>query len=352
MKQSSLEQPDWKSWTLFLLTIGFVVLCWMISLPFLPALVGSITLAVTTHRPYLWLETKCKSPTLAASLGILAVTLSIITPAFFLVAELIRQALLGANMLRNGVPQQRLADLLTRHSALASRLESAANLVNLRQAIQSAASYLASHLGGVLSNSLGAITQLVLMVILLFFLYRDHRLAIAAVRRLLPLDEPEKDYLLDASAGTIYATALGRFVVAAAQGSLATLAYWVLGMQHPALWGFVTALVAIIPAVGASLVWFPIAVYLAVSGHWVKAALLLAWGGLVVSLIDNFLYPILIGSRLQQHTAAVLLSVLGAVGLFGVTGLILGPVILTIMRVLLEIWSRRTRTNGVANSLP
>ncbi len=342
MNQGSVAQPGWKNWTLFLLTICAVILCWLISLPFLPALIGSITLAVVTYRPYLWLESKCKSPTLAASLGVSIVTLSIVTPAFFLVEELIRQALLGANLLRAGAPQQKLADLLSRHSSLL-RLESVANQVNLRQASQSAASYFASHLAALLGNSLGALTQLVLMIVILFFLYRDHRSAKASVRMLLPLDESEKDYLLDLSAGTIHATALGRFVVAAVQGLLATLAYRVLGMENAVLWGIVTALVSLVPAVGASLVWFPIAAYLAITDHWVKAGLLAAWGGLVVSTIDNFLYPILIGSRLQQHTIVILLSALGGVGLFGFTGLILGPVILTIAKALLEIWSQRTK---------
>lgn len=350
MNQGSVAQPDWKNWTFFLLTICVVILCSLISLPFLPALIGSITLAVVTYRPYLWLESKCKSPTLAASLGVSIVTLSIVTPAFFLVEELIRQALLGANLLRAGAPQQRLADLLNRHSSLALRLESVANQVNLRQASQSAASYFASYLAALLSNSLGALAQLVLMIVILFFLYRDHRSAKASVRMLLPLDESEKDYLLDLSAGTIHATALGRFVVAAVQGLLATLAYRVLGLENAVLWGVVTALVSIVPAVGASLVWFPIAAYLAITDHWVKAGLLAAWGGLVVSTIDNFLYPILIGSRLQQNTIVILLSALGGVGLFGVTGLILGPVILTIAKALLEIWSQRAKAADVRSS--
>lgn len=335
---------NWKHLTLFLLTIGVTVLCWMIAVPFLSAIVGAITLAVVTYRPYRWLESRTKRPALASTLGVLAVTVSIITPAFFLVEEIARQALSGANLLRAGGPQQRLADLLGRHPAIASRLESAARQVDLGQASQSAASYIASHLAELLGNTFGALTQMVVMVFILFFLYRDHRLAIASLEAVLPLDEAEKKLLLDRANDTIYATALGRVVVAAVQGFVASLAFWVLGVNNAALWGLVTALVAIIPAVGASLVWIPVAVYLAMSGHWVKAVLLAAWGGLVVSTIDNFLYPFLVGSRLQQHTVMVLLSVIGAISLFGVSGLIIGPVILTLGKTLLEIWAHRTES--------
>jgi predicted PurR-regulated permease PerM len=336
---------NWKHLTLFLLTIGVLVLCWMIAMPFLSAIVGAITLTVVTHRPYCWLESRTKRPTIAATLGVLGVTVSIITPAFFLVEELARQALTVVNLLRTGEPQQRLADLLSRHPTIAARLESAARQIDLGQASQSTASYVAGHLAGWLGNTFGAFTQLVVMVFILFFLYRDHRLAIVSLKAVLPLDDVEKELLLDRANGTIYATALGRVAVAAVQGFLAGLAFWVLGVDGAAFWGLVTVVVAIIPAVGASLVWIPVAVYLATTGHWVKAGLLVAWGGLAVSTIDNFLYPSLVGSRVQQHTVMVLISVIGAIALFGVSGLIIGPVVLTVAKTLLEIWGGRTESN-------
>ena len=342
--QSISTSLNWKDLTLFLLTLGVLILCWMISVPFLSAIVGAITLSVVTYRPYCWLESKTKHPALAATLGVLAVTVSVITPAFFLVEELARQALSGVNMLRTGQPQLKLLDLLSRHPTIASRLETAARQINLEQASQSFASYLASHLAGALGNTFGAFSQLVVMVFILFFLYRDHRLAIASLKAILPLADSERTLLLSRASDTIYATALGRVAVAVVQGFVASLAFWALGVDSPAFWGLVTALVAIIPVVGASLVWIPVAIYLAFAGHWVKAGLLLAWGGLVVSTIDNFLYPVFVGSRLQQHTVMVLISVIGAIALLGVSGLIIGPVMLTLAKTLLDIWTRRTES--------
>jgi len=342
--QDSHTSLNWKHLTLFLLTVGVLVLCWMIAMPFLTAIVGAITLAVVTYRPYCWLESRTKRPTIAATLGVLAVTVSIITPAFFLIEELARQALSVVNMLRTGGPQQRLVDLLGRHPTIAARLESAATQINLGQASQSSASYIAGHLAGLLGNTFGAFTQLVVMVFILFFLYRDHRLAIVSLKAILPLDDAENELLLDRTGDTVHATALGRVAVAAVQGLVAALAFWVLGVDGAVFWGLVTALVAIIPAVGAFFVWVPVAVYLGLTGHWVKAGLLATWGGLVVSTVDNFLYPILVGSRLQQHTVMVLISVIGTISLFGVSGLIIGPVVLTLAKTLLEIWGRRTKS--------
>ena len=86
----------------------------------------------------------------------------------------------------------------------------------------------------------------------------------------------------------------------------------------------------------------PVAIYLGLTGHWGKAALLAIWGGLIVSTIDNILYPVLVGSHLRAHTATILLSVLGGIALFGPIGIVLGPVLFTITTTLLDIWHRRT----------
>jgi predicted PurR-regulated permease PerM len=161
------------------------------------------------------------------------------------------------------------------------------------------------------------------------------------------LHEDESTELLNRIGDTIYATALGRFAVAAIQGVLAGLAFWVLGVPGIVLWAFTTAVLAMIPAFGAFLVWGPIAIYLGLSGHWGKAALLAIWGGLIVSTIDNFLYPILVGTRLRSHTATILISILGGIALFGITGVILGPVVFSVTATLLDFWRDRTTIHSV-----
>jgi predicted PurR-regulated permease PerM len=180
------------------------------------------------------------------------------------------------------------------------------------------------------------------MLFVLFFLYRDRALALAALRSLLPLRDDETDELLQRIDDTILATALGRVTIAVVQGILAGLAFWVLGVPGVILWAFTLTVAAMIPGFGSFLVWAPIALYLGLTGHWGKAALLAFWGGFIVSTIDNILYPILIGSHLRAHTATILLSVLGGIAFFGPIGIILGPVLFTIATDLLEIWRKRT----------
>ncbi|HMF63866.1 MAG TPA: AI-2E family transporter [Edaphobacter sp.] len=335
------REETWKQIALFLLTLGILIVCALLLYPFFTAIVGAIVLAVITHRPYDWLATKIKNRRACAALALVLVILAIIVPCFFLAQDLGQQVLAAVSALRNDANQQKITDFIANHPALASRIQVVSDSVDIDRAAQTTAAYVGRKFADFLGNSFGVITQLVVMLFILFFLFRDRELALRVLRSHLPLRDQETKALLNRVGDTIYATALGRLTVAGIQGVLAGLAYWVLGVPGMILWAFMTALLAMIPAFGAFLVWGPIAVYLGLTGHWGKAALLALWGGVIVSTIDNFLYPILVGTRMRAHTVTILISILGGIALFGITGVILGPVIFTIAATFLEIWRAR-----------
>jgi predicted PurR-regulated permease PerM len=143
---------------------------------------------------------------------------------------------------------------------------------------------------------------------------------------------------------TIHATLYGNVVVKIVQGVLGGAMFWFLDLPAPILCGIAMALCAMLPLVGTSLIWGPAAIYLLIEGSWVKAIVLAVGGSVVVSLIDNFLYPILIASELRIHTLGILLSILGGLLAFGLAGIVLGPVILASTLALLEVW--RLRAEG------
>lgn len=118
--------------------------------------------------------------------------------------------------------------------------------------------------------------------------------------------------------------------------------FWLLGIPAAGLWGFVMVVFSVIPMLGAFVVWAPAAVYLAIQGHWTKAAILTVWGVAVVSTIDNLLYPILVGRDVRLHPLPVFVSIVGGVLIFGAAGLMLGPLIVMSTLALLEIWYHRT----------
>jgi predicted PurR-regulated permease PerM len=347
--QESREATPWKQITLFLLTLGVLILCALLLRPFFFAIFGAIILAVVTQRPYNWLSSKIKNPSLCATIALIVIILVVIIPVYFLAQELGEQAYTTVNAFRNGAHQDKITDFIVSRPGLAARIEEFTSSIDINSVARSIAAYLGGNFAGFLGNSVRIITELVVMLFVLFFLLRDRTLALASLRSLLPLHEDETIELLDRVGNTILATALGRLTIAVVQGVLAGLAFWVLGVPSVILWAFTLAVCAMIPAFGSFLVWGPVAIYLGLTDHWGKAALLAIWGGLIVSTIDNILYPILVGSHLRAHTATILLSILGGIALFGPIGIVLGPVLFTIASTLLDIW--HTRTNQQPSSL-
>jgi predicted PurR-regulated permease PerM len=341
-KQDDHAETPWKQITFFLITLSILLLCALLLRPFFSAIVGAIVLAVVTQHPYDWLASKIKNRSLCAAIALIVILLAVIIPTFFLAQKLGEQALSTINAFRNGAHQDKITSFIANRPALASRIEEFTASIDINNAARSTAAYLGGNLPGLLGNSVRIITQLVVMLFLLFFLLRDRALALASLRSLLPLHEDESTELFDRVGNTILATALGRLTIAAVQGVLAGLAFWVLGVPGVILWAFTLTACAMIPAFGSFLVWGPVAIYLGLAGHWGKAALLAVWGAVIVSTIDNILYPILVGSHLRAHTATILLSILGGIAAFGPIGIVLGPVLFTLASTLLDIWHTRT----------
>jgi len=136
---------------------------------------------------------------------------------------------------------------------------------------------------------------------------------------------------------SIVANVYGVLAVGAAQGALTALGFWVLGLHSPVLWGLVTALFSLVPIVGSSAVWVPAAIILAVSGHWIRALILLGWGAGVVAQSDNVIRPYVISQRANLSTLVVFFALLGGVKAFGVLGLFIGPVALSFTLVVLQM---------------
>jgi predicted PurR-regulated permease PerM len=340
------SQPEveekWKTVALFLITLAVLCICALVLYPFISAITGAVVLAIITRKPYLWWRARIRNRTAAAGSALLLVTLSIIGPALYLVQYLARHAINGAAMLQDGRAQRALDAFLDRFPRLASVIEHGSEFVTLGDATEKLARFVSSHLVGVLSNSLAAVSQIVIMLFLLFFLYRDEEIGVGFLTRLLPLSKSEADSLIRRLGETIRATVLGRLMVAVAQGIVAGALFALLGLHAAVILGLLTAVVGLAPPFGAYIVWLPVAAWLGVTGHWVRMTILLGIGSLIISTLDNFLYPALVGTQLRQHTVSVFLSLLGGVWLFGIAGLVLGPLVFSTAEALLAIWKART----------
>jgi predicted PurR-regulated permease PerM len=171
------------------------------------------------------------------------------------------------------------------------------------------------------------ILGLIVMLYLLFFLLRDGSALSKRIQDALPLRAEQERELIRKFATVIRATIKGSILVAALQGALGGLIFWLLGLHAPVLWGVVMGLLALLPALGAALVWVPAAIYLLATGSIWEGIVLLAFGAFVIGLVDNILRPLLVGKDTKMPDYVVLISTLGGLATFGLNGFVVGPVI-------------------------
>jgi predicted PurR-regulated permease PerM len=185
--------------------------------------------------------------------------------------------------------------------------------------------------------------ELFVMLYLLFFLLRDDETLSSRLRSAIPLRPDQRDALLHKFTVVIRATVKGSLLVALAQGALGGLIFWFLGITAPLLWAVVMAFLSLLPAVGAGLVWFPVALYLIATGSIWQGVLLIAYGALVIGLVDNLLRPILVGQDTKMPDYVVLISTLGGIEVFGLNGFIVGPVIAAMFIAIWDMFSAARR---------
>lgn len=189
-------------------------------------------------------------------------------------------------------------------------------------------------------NTLEFLLSFFVMLYLLFFLLRDGKALAAATARAMPLKPEHTTRLLNQFAVVVRATVKGNVVVALVQGALGWLAFWVLGINGALLWGAVMAVLSLLPAVGAGLVWGPVAIYLLFTGSILPALGLTAWGVLVIGLVDNVLRPILVGKETRLPDYLVLIATLGGLAVFGLNGFVIGPVIAALFIAAWDIFTQ------------
>ncbi|HAQ25507.1 AI-2E family transporter [Stutzerimonas nitrititolerans] len=166
-----------------------------------------------------------------------------------------------------------------------------------------------------------------LMLYLLFFLLRDGRELVARIRKAVPLSDNQKRRLFSKFTRVVRATVKGNIVVAATQGALGGIIFAILGIPSAVLCGVLMAFLSLLPAVGAGVIWTPVAIYFLMKGLIVQGVILILYGVLVIGLVDNILRPILVGKDTKMPDYVVLISTLGGLSLFGLNGFVIGPLI-------------------------
>jgi predicted PurR-regulated permease PerM len=335
---------------LILATAATVYLCYKILAPFMAALIWAIALAIVARPLHCWLIRRVRNRSVCALIVVIVVTVALVLPVAVVTERIVSQASDLVNRLRVPEERSRLMAPLTGHPRFGPAVRWLQRRINVGEQAQSMVGTAGAAVPAAFVGSLAGLAQLAIALFTMFFLLRDAEFFMGGLRSLVPLSNADTDQVLERVEHTIDASVRGRVVIAVIQGSLGGLMFWFLGLPAAVLWGAVMAMLALVPMLGAFIVWAPAAVFLLASGHPLKAAILVGWGALVIGTADNFLYPLLVGKDLRLHTLAVFFSVLGGVAAFGPSGLVIGPVVFALADALIEIWNRRG--SGEASPTP
>ena len=207
---------------------------------------------------------------------------------------------------------------------------------------------MAAELGAVIRNIVLFLFELFVMLFALFYVLRDGDSILNRLRHLLPFEETMTDRMLAEARELIFASVTTSLVIAAVQGILCGGAFAIVGLGSAVFWGVVMGFLSLLPVVGAWPVWIPAAIYLFSTGHVVRGVILIAICGALGATIDNILRPVLLGGRASLNGLLVFISVLGGIAVFGVLGVVLGPIVVATAVGILDVYSG----NDVAASAP
>jgi len=312
--------------------------------PFLAALGWAAILAIFFYPMHHWIAQRF-SPNKAAVLSALTVTFLLIVPAIFVTSLFIREAFAVSRNVQHTLLVQQ-APLLAKTWAWIAHhvpgLDPNADVFDtLEQGVQRQAGYLAERLGTILRNIVAFLFDLFVMIFAMFYFFRDADPIIRGVRSILPFDAVHRDALMTQTRDLIAASVTTSLILAAIQGAIGGIGFALAGLPTPLFWGVAMAFFSLVPVVGSGLIFVPAALWLGFTGHWGRALLLLAICAGVSAIVDNILRPILLGGRTELSALVIFISVVGGVAMFGMLGLVLGPILVATAAGVLAVYMER-----------
>lgn len=337
--------------------IGLVVLSfylfYVVFSPFLVPIVWAIILAIVFYPGYQRLNHRLKGRrSLCALLMTALVVLLIVLPSTYILSMLANEAINAYVFFERGLETGRFQSILEvkDHPIIQGWWNQLNQYVDLSEIdlnslllenLRKVSTFAINQTSRVIKGFSFIIINFCLVVISLYYLFKDGDQLHRKIREAIPLVPEDRGLLFSRLEEMVYATLYGGIFVALLQGFLGGLAFWFLGLSSPIFWGTVMAFLSFLPIIGPVFVWGPVVTYFFFQGSFLKGIVLLVWGGAVVGLSDNFLRPILISKRTKLHTILLFFGVLGGIKCFGFLGLVVGPLVVSICITILDIYSEK-----------
>ncbi|MHB8605280.1 MAG: AI-2E family transporter [Thermoplasmatota archaeon] len=324
---------------LLLLLVALAVLAWLIFEPFLSYALLGVLLAYLLAPLHARLAKRIPAGISAGLLVLLAFAI-LIVPFVLVAIEFARiieesAASLSASDFQSGI-QSALTNAYSLVGLPAPAPGAAEALI--ARALVEGRDFLAARAPAALAFAGSLVLGIFILLFVAYYGLAEGRAGVAYARSLSPLTPKQTDHLVGSIRSVVDAVLVGQVGIAALQGLMGALGFWIFGVPHAAFWGFVMGVLALLPAVGAPLVWLPASVALAAQGHAVAALLLFVYSLLFVQLAEYVLRPYVIGRRADVHPIVVLVGALGGIEAFGIVGFFVGPVVLALLIAVLNFW--------------
>lgn len=323
----------------FVLLLAYLV--YLIFRPFLVPLCWAAVLAVIFEPVKNHLERRL-GKTSAAAISALCVTLILIAPAIGVAAACIHQGLEAAGSVQQAISSGNFAwvDRCWRWLALHMPGQTPASLAEIaHNGIERLASFLASQIGTILRHLAVFLFDLAVTILAMFYLFRDGGKMMMRLRQVLPFAQAAREEMIGRARDLIFASVTLSLVGAAAHGVFGGIAFAIVGISAPVFWGVVIGFFSLVPVVGDLVIWIPAMIGLVLRGHWGRAIFLAVVIAVVAGVIDNVLRPWFISGRARLSGLVVFIGVVGGLVVFGILGIILGPIVLATAISVLDLYT-------------
>jgi predicted PurR-regulated permease PerM len=348
--EDPMQSPSLEHRTLLWLVVGMSLAFGLVLWPYMGAVLWALFIAIVfqplQHR---MMQRTGQRGSLAALLSLLVILLIVILPVILVAMSVAQEVTDVVQQMRSGQMdvfasvQKAIEGLPAWVRSLLGRF-GIFDVTGLQRQVgallTSSSQAITTHVLGLGQITLDFVVAMFVMLYLLYFMLRDGEQLAARLTQAVPLETQHTERLLGQFATVVRATVKGNVVIAIVQGALGGAAFAALGIPGALLWGTLMTLLSLLPAVGAALVWAPVAIWMFVTGQLGSAAALTAWGVLVIGLIDNVLRPILVGKDTRLPDYLVLLATLGGISAFGLNGFVIGPVIAAMFLVAWDLFTR------------
>ena len=293
----------------------------------------------------------------AAALSTITVTLLLIVPSLALAGGLVNQALAALHFFQEGGDWATQLPEPVRHALDWLRARGMVGAQNdpvelARLAATQAANMLAQDAGQMLRNAAGIALKVFVLLFALFFLFRDGDAIVRRTRNLLPFDEARRSEVMDKTRELIFASVTASLLIGLVQGMLGVVAFSLVGLPSALFWGTLMAILALLPLIGAWMVWAPAALFLVARGHYGRAITVALICGGVAGILEHFVRPVLLGGKARMNSLLVLVSVLGGISVFGFLGFVLGPIIVALAMSILDAQTETPESGAAAAPAP